>query len=120
MDSLQDISEVLGAERYVVLAREITKTWESIHGAPVGELLAWVKEDENRRKGEMVLIVEGHQVDDSALSAEALRTLTLLRAELPLKKAAALAAEIHGVKKNALYRYGLEQEGDSGESGDDK
>ncbi|MBN3131424.1 16S rRNA (cytidine(1402)-2'-O)-methyltransferase [Pectobacterium brasiliense] len=120
LDSLQDISEVLGAERYVVLAREITKTWESIHGAPVGELLAWVKEDENRRKGEMVLIVEGHQLDDSALSAEALRTLTLLRAELPLKKAAALAAEIHGVKKNALYRYGLEQEGDSGESEDDK
>ncbi|WP_225086600.1 16S rRNA (cytidine(1402)-2'-O)-methyltransferase [Pectobacterium colocasium] len=120
LDSLQDISEVLGAERYVVLAREITKTWESIHGAPVGELLDWVKEDENRRKGEMVLIVEGHQVDDSALSAEALRTLALLRAELPLKKAAALAAEIHGVKKNALYRYGLEQEGDSGESEDDK
>ncbi|MEQ9883146.1 16S rRNA (cytidine(1402)-2'-O)-methyltransferase [Pectobacterium brasiliense] len=120
LDSLQDINEVLGAERYVVLAREITKTWESIHGAPVGELLAWVKEDENRRKGEMVLIVEGHQIDDSALSAEALRTLTLLRAELPLKKAAALAAEIHGVKKNALYRYGLEQEGDSGESEDDK
>ncbi|WP_350315774.1 16S rRNA (cytidine(1402)-2'-O)-methyltransferase [Pectobacterium aroidearum] len=120
LDSLQDISEVLGAERYVVLAREITKTWESIHGAPVGELLAWVKEDENRRKGEMVLIVEGHQANDSALSAEALRTLMLLRAELPLKKAAALAAEIHGVKKNALYRYGLEQEGDSGESGDDK
>ncbi|ASY81819.1 16S rRNA (cytidine(1402)-2'-O)-methyltransferase [Pectobacterium polaris] len=120
LDSLQDISEVLGAERYVVLAREITKTWESIHGAPVGELLAWVKEDENRRKGEMVLIVEGHQIDDSALSAEALRTFALLRAELPLKKAAALAAEIHGVKKNALYRYGLEQEGDSGESEDDK
>ncbi|MEI7366704.1 16S rRNA (cytidine(1402)-2'-O)-methyltransferase [Pectobacterium sp. 1950-15] len=120
LDSLQDIREVLGAERYVVLAREITKTWESIHGAPVGDLLAWVKEDENRRKGEMVLIVEGFQADDSALSAEALRTLTLLRAELPLKKAAALAAEIHGVKKNALYRYGLEQEGDSGESGDDK
>ncbi|WKA62862.1 16S rRNA (cytidine(1402)-2'-O)-methyltransferase [Pectobacterium aroidearum] len=120
LDSLQDISEVLGAERYVVLAREITKTWESIYGAPVGELLAWVKEDENRRKGEMVLIVEGHHADDSALSAEALRTLMLLRAELPLKKAAALAAEIHGVKKNALYRYGLEQEGDSGESGDDK
>ncbi|MEQ9887951.1 16S rRNA (cytidine(1402)-2'-O)-methyltransferase [Pectobacterium zantedeschiae] len=120
LDSLQDISEVLGAERYVVLAREITKTWESIHGAPVGELLAWVKEDENRRKGEMVLIVEGHQVDENLLPSEALRTLALLRAELPLKKAAALAAEIHGVKKNALYRYGLEQEGESDESGDDK
>lgn len=109
IDSLADIATVLGEARYVVLARELTKTWESIQGAPVGELLAWVQEDENRRKGEMVLIVEGFQPDESALSAEALRTLELLRAELPLKKAAALAAEIHGVKKNALYRYALAQ-----------
>lgn len=109
IDSLADMATVLGASRYVVLARELTKTWESIQGAPVGELLAWVQEDENRRKGEMVLIVEGFQPDERALSAEALRTLELLRAELPLKKAAALAAEIHGVKKNALYRYALAQ-----------
>ncbi|MFC3394123.1 16S rRNA (cytidine(1402)-2'-O)-methyltransferase [Brenneria rubrifaciens] len=120
LDSLQDMVEVMGARRYVVLAREITKTWESIQGAPVGELLAWVKQDENRRKGEMVLIVEGHQADENALPAAALHTLCLLRTELPLKKAAALAAEIHGVKKNALYRYALDQEGDSGESEDDK
>ncbi|WKV48713.1 16S rRNA (cytidine(1402)-2'-O)-methyltransferase [Dickeya fangzhongdai] len=110
LDSLQDMVEVWGPERYVVLARELTKTWESLYGAPVAELLAWVQEDENRRKGEMVLIVEGYQPDEEALSAAALRTLQLLRAELPLKKAAALTAEIHGVKKNALYRYGLEQE----------
>ncbi|EKP24684.1 SAM-dependent 16S ribosomal RNA C1402 ribose 2'-O-methyltransferase [Klebsiella michiganensis] len=45
-------------------------------------------------------------------STIALRTLALLQAELPLKKAAALAAEIHGVKKNALYKYALEQQGD--------
>ncbi|GAB7194702.1 16S rRNA (cytidine(1402)-2'-O)-methyltransferase [Dickeya oryzae] len=120
LDSLQDMVEVWGAERYVVLARELTKTWESLYGAPVGALLAWVQEDENRRKGEMVLIVEGHQPDDDALPAAVLRTLQLLRAELPLKKAAALAAEIHGVKKNALYRYGLEQENGDGASEDDK
>ncbi|MDV5138624.1 16S rRNA (cytidine(1402)-2'-O)-methyltransferase [Chimaeribacter arupi] len=113
IDSLSDMVTVLGADRYVVLARELTKTWESIHGAPVGELLAWVLEDENRRKGEMVLIVEGHKATEEALPAEALRTLALLQAELPLKKAAALAAEIHGVKKNSLYRYALaQQEGD--------
>ncbi|MBS0970505.1 16S rRNA (cytidine(1402)-2'-O)-methyltransferase [Nissabacter archeti] len=113
IDSLSDMVTVLGADRYVVLARELTKTWESIHGAPVGELLAWVLEDENRRKGEMVLIVEGHKSTEEALPAEALRTLALLQAELPLKKAAALAAEIHGVKKNSLYRYALaQQEGD--------
>ncbi|MCL2898066.1 16S rRNA (cytidine(1402)-2'-O)-methyltransferase [Brenneria tiliae] len=110
LDSLQDMSDVLGPQRYVVLAREITKTWESIHGAPVGELLAWVKEDEHRRKGEMVLIVEGHKADSAALPAEALRTLSLLQRELPLKKAAALAAEIHGVKKNALYKYALDRQ----------
>ncbi|MGM3227276.1 16S rRNA (cytidine(1402)-2'-O)-methyltransferase [Dickeya zeae] len=120
LDSLQDMVEVWGADRYVVLARELTKTWESLYGAPVGELLAWVREDENRRKGEMVLIVEGHQPDEDALPAAVLRTLQLLRAELPLKKAAALAAEIHGVKKNALYRYGLEQENGEGASEDDK
>ncbi|ACT08581.1 Uroporphyrin-III C/tetrapyrrole (Corrin/Porphyrin) methyltransferase [Dickeya chrysanthemi Ech1591] len=120
LDSLQDMVEVWGPTRYVVLARELTKTWESLYGAPVAELLAWVQQDENRRKGEMVLIVEGHQPDEEALSAAALRTLHLLRAELPLKKAAALAAEIHGVKKNALYRYVLEQENGDGESEDDK
>ncbi|WP_058910872.1 16S rRNA (cytidine(1402)-2'-O)-methyltransferase [Entomohabitans teleogrylli] len=110
LDSLEDICAVLGEFRYVVLARELTKTWESIHGAPIGELLAWVKEDDNRRKGEMVLIVEGYQKQEDALPAEALRTLALLQAELPLKKAAALAAEIHGVKKNALYKYALAQQ----------
>ncbi len=109
LDSLDDICAVLGESRYVVLARELTKTWESIHGAPIAELAAWVKEDENRRKGEMVLIVEGFKAQsDDALPADALRTLALLQAELPLKKAAALAAEIHGVKKNALYKYALE------------
>ena len=111
LESLEDICAVLGESRYVVLARELTKTWESIHGAPIGELLAWVKEDENRRKGEMVLIVEGFKAQEEALPAVALRTLALLQAELPLKKAAALAAEIHGVKKNALYKYALEQQG---------
>lgn len=107
LESLQDMITVWGAQRYVVLARELTKTWESIHGAPVGELLAWVQEDEMRRRGEMVLIVEGHKAQSDELPPEALRTLALLQQELPLKKAAALAAEIHGVKKNALYKHAL-------------
>lgn len=113
LDSLQDMVEVWGPDRYVVLAREITKTWENIRGDAVGALLEWVKEDETRKRGEMVLVVEGHKADTEALPAEALRTLALLQKELPLKKAASLAAEIHGVKKNALYKYALDQqEGD--------
>ncbi|MEG3132973.1 16S rRNA (cytidine(1402)-2'-O)-methyltransferase [Rouxiella sp. T17] len=120
LESLQDMVTVWGPDRYVVLAREITKTWESITGKPVGELLAWVKEDETRKRGEMVLIVEGHTHDSEALPAEALRTFALLQKELPLKKAAALAAEIHGVKKNALYRYALDQQGDESQEESDE
>ncbi|TKI06931.1 16S rRNA (cytidine(1402)-2'-O)-methyltransferase [Martelella alba] len=111
-ECLQDMADVWGPERYVVLARELTKTWESIYGAPVGELLNWVREDDNRARGEMVLIVEGATPARDSLPPEALRTLALLQEALPLNKAAALAAEIHGVKKNALYRYALAQLGD--------
>ncbi|KEP12560.1 rRNA methyltransferase [Escherichia coli] len=59
----------------------------------------------------MVLIVEGHKAQEDDLPADALRTLALLQAELPLKKAAA-GRRIHGVKKNALYKYALEQQGE--------
>ncbi|ELR66373.1 rRNA small subunit methyltransferase I [Photobacterium marinum] len=108
MDSLADMLEVLGAERQVVLARELTKTYETIHGAPLGELIEWLGEDSNRIRGEMVLLVAGHRAQKDELPADALRTVALLTKELPLKKASALAAEIHGVKKNALYKWGLE------------
>lgn len=107
--TLQDLCQIFGTDRYLVLAREITKSWESIHGAAAGELLKWITADDNRRRGEMVLLAEGYTVSQhTELPAQALRTLALLCAELPLNKAAALAAEIHGVKKNALYKYGLE------------
>ncbi|MGF1758469.1 16S rRNA (cytidine(1402)-2'-O)-methyltransferase [Photobacterium sagamiensis] len=107
-DSLADMLAVLGPDRQVVLARELTKTFETIHGAPLGELIEWLKEDRNRTRGEMVVLVTGHRVQKDELSADALRTVGLLAKELPLKKAAALAAEIHGAKKNALYKWGLE------------
>ncbi|HEK3148947.1 TPA: 16S rRNA (cytidine(1402)-2'-O)-methyltransferase [Proteus mirabilis] len=110
LDSLADMVTVWGEARYVVLARELTKTWETIQGMPVGELLNWVREDENRRKGEMVLIVEGYQKpQEDHFAPEVLRTLAILQKELPLKKAAAVTAEIYGVKKNALYKYVIAQ-----------
>lgn len=110
LDSLADMVTVWGEARYVVLARELTKTWETIQGMPVGELLNWVREDENRRKGEMVLIVEGYQKpQDDHFAPEVLRTLAILQKELPLKKAAAVTAEIYGVKKNALYKHVIAQ-----------
>lgn len=105
--ALHDMADAFGADRYVVLARELTKIWETIHGAPLAELLPWVAQDPNRRRGEMVLIVAGYRLKPDEIPAEAQRTLLLLQKELPLKTAAALTAEIHGVKKNLLYRLGL-------------
>lgn len=108
LDTLQDMQTVWGKERYVVMARELTKTWETIHGAPLGELIAWLMEDNNRIKGEIVLVVEGKTADESEeFSQQAVILLEKLANELPLKKAAAIVAETFGYKKNALYQYGL-------------
>lgn len=110
LDSLADIEAVFGKERYVVLAREITKTWESIQGDEVATLRQWLAEDPNRTKGEMVLIVEGAKIaEQQEISPQAVKALKLIAAELPLKKAAAIVAELYGYKKNALYQFGLEQ-----------
>ncbi|MFZ7284109.1 16S rRNA (cytidine(1402)-2'-O)-methyltransferase [Avibacterium avium] len=109
LDCLADMEKVFGAERYVVLARELSKTWETIHGDEVGALRQWVSEDPNRSKGEMVLIVEGNvRSEEESFSREAIKALTLIAKELPLKKAAAIVAELYGYKKNALYQFGLE------------
>ncbi|MBC5849519.1 16S rRNA (cytidine(1402)-2'-O)-methyltransferase [Vibrio metschnikovii] len=108
-ESLQDMLEILGPDRQVVLARELTKTFETIQGLPLGELIEWINQDENRKRGEMVLLIHGSREESNqALPEEALRSLAILSKELPLKKAAALAAEIYNVKKNALYKWGLE------------
>ena len=79
--------------------------------APWGGRGGWEKEEETPRKDELVRFGEAKKGRKESSPADALRTLALLQAELPLKKAAALAAEIHGVKKNALYKYALEQQG---------
>ncbi|VTU07296.1 uroporphyrin-III C/tetrapyrrole methyltransferase [Actinobacillus porcinus] len=110
LDTLEDIETVLGAERYMVLAREITKTWETISGDTVSNLRQWLTEDPNRTKGEMVLIIEGKPKaeDDDSFNPQAIKALTLIANELPLKKAAAIVAELYGYKKNALYQFGLD------------
>ena len=109
LDTLEDMQSVLGEERYIVLAREITKTWEMITGNTIKNLREWLLEDANRTKGEMVLIVEGKPKSDNndEISPQAVKALELIAEELPLKKAAAIVAELYGYKKNALYQFGL-------------
>jgi 16S rRNA (cytidine1402-2'-O)-methyltransferase len=112
LECLADLRELFGVERPAVLGRELTKTFETIKGAPLGELHDWVAADSNQQRGECVLLVEGWQAPEGEdmLSTEALRVLDLLLAELPLKRAAALAAEITGVRKNLLYQQALERQ----------
>lgn len=112
-ESLADMAELLGGGRPATLARELTKTFETIRHATLGELAVWVAGDANQRKGEFVLLVEGAPKVESedGPSAEARRIAGILVKELPLKQAAALAAAISGEKKNALYKYLLEQGG---------
>ena len=109
LDTLEDMQSVLGEERYIVLAREITKTWETITGNTIKNLREWLLEEPNRTKGEMVLIVEGKPKSDNndEISPQAVKALELIAEELPLKKAAAIVAELYGYKKNALYQFGL-------------
>ncbi|USD37905.1 16S rRNA (cytidine(1402)-2'-O)-methyltransferase [Ferrimonas sp. SCSIO 43195] len=109
LDTLADVVAVMGPDRDVVLAREITKTFETIEGRPAAQLLEWLQEDDNRTRGEMVLMIAGFRMQDDTLPAETVKALKLLAQELPLKKAAAITAELFGQKKNALYKYGLEQ-----------
>ncbi|KXO11224.1 rRNA small subunit methyltransferase I [Moritella sp. JT01] len=106
--TLDALTAIMGPEREVCVAREITKAFESITTMPVGELAVWVAEDSNRSRGEIVLLVAGFKPTGLEIPAKVLNTLKLLNKELPLKKAAALTAEIHSCKKNALYKWGLE------------
>jgi 16S rRNA (cytidine1402-2'-O)-methyltransferase len=112
LECLEDMRLVFGGERPALLARELTKTFETLKGLPLAELAAWVGADSNQQRGECVVLVAGWQAPegDDALSVEALRVLDLLLQDLPLKRAAALAAEITGVRKNLLYQAALDRQ----------
>ena len=107
--SVADLAQVLGGERRLTIARELTKTFESFHRCPLAEAAEWLQADPNRQRGEFVLLVEPAPVsNERALGENARHVLESLLAELPLKQAVKLAAEISGEKKNALYQLALE------------
>jgi 16S rRNA (cytidine1402-2'-O)-methyltransferase len=106
-DSLQDVVAAMGPERVVVLAREITKLYETVKRLPASEMLEWVSGDSNQQRGECVLLVAGF-AGDEGIPTEIIDMFDILRADLSLKQAAALCAKISGLKKNQLYQYGLE------------
>ena len=105
--SLEDLASVFGEERVITFCRELTKTFETVYKSTLKALIDFVKNDDNQQRGEIVLVVSGaQQEDDNADSFDEL--LLRLLQDLSVKKAAALAADITGVKKNSLYQRLLE------------
>ncbi|MFZ0219415.1 MAG: 16S rRNA (cytidine(1402)-2'-O)-methyltransferase [Candidatus Aquirickettsiella sp.] len=103
---IDDMIAVFGPKRYVVLARELTKTFETIHGATLEGLKTWLNSDKNQQKGEFVVLVEGAEYL-SPYEIDTRRILSILLDELPIKQATSLAAKITHEKKNKLYALAL-------------
>jgi len=112
LETLQDMQHVFGGGRFAVLARELTKLHETVLSGGLGELSKLVSGDSNQRKGEFVLMLAGAPAREVESSAELDRYLEILLGELPLKQAAGIAAQLLGVKKNAVYQRALALKGE--------
>jgi 16S rRNA (cytidine1402-2'-O)-methyltransferase len=106
--ALADLCELFGAKRRIVIARELTKLFESIHSCTLGQARQWLAADPHRARGEFVLIVEGAAEDEDDTVAHGRRALAVLLGEVPLKQAVALAARITGASRNSLYAMALD------------
>ncbi len=106
-DTLRDMRDVLGCRRQAVLARELTKTYETIRKATLDELVAWVTDDNDQQKGEMVLLIEGARERGNGAQVLVESLLPVLVDELPVKQAATIASKVTGLSKNALYKRAL-------------
>lgn len=108
IECVEDLATVLGGERRITIAREITKTFETFHRCALQDAKIWLESDSNQQRGEFVLLVEAAAlVEQADISEDAERILKLLLADLPLKQAVKLATDITGVKKNILYEFAL-------------
>jgi len=113
--TLRDLAAVLGQGRHAVLARELTKRFETFLCGSLEQLRERVELDPRQEQGELVLLVEGGRVPPGAADqAEAEHVLRVLTAELPLRQAAGLAAAITGARKNDLYGLALKWQGRDG------
>ena len=107
VECVADLCAVLGGERQIVLAREITKLFETIHVCALRDAEAWLQSDSNNQRGEFVVLVSG-AMPQTGLSPETLSTLSKLLDELPLKQAVQLAAKITGANRSELYQRALQ------------
>ena len=111
-DCVADVVEVMGAERVISVAKEITKAFETVKTGAAGEVLSWLQADEHHRRGEFVLLVQGAEteaVGEVVVEPASIRAVQLANEYMPMKKACALVSELTGVPKNALYEAVLLQ-----------
>lgn len=106
LETIDAMAAIFGPGRELVLARELTKLFETIHSCPLGEASAWLRDDENRLRGEFVVLISGWT--RAANVSEGVRVLRLLLDEgLSVKQAAKLASAITGEGKKTLYERAL-------------
>ncbi len=111
LESLQAMVEAFGPGREAVLAREVTKAFETIRRGSLAELAGFVADDSNQRKGEIVLLVAGARERATEVTPEAAALLQRLARELPAKTAAGVVADLTGLRKKQLYEFLLEIKG---------
>jgi 16S rRNA (cytidine1402-2'-O)-methyltransferase len=110
LDCLTDMTPIFGQGRIIVLAKELTKLFETVHKDTLAGLIDWLTAQPERQKGEFVLVVQGAPPpDEKTVSPETQRIFQILRQELPLNQAAKLTSQITGASKNVLYALGLEK-----------
>lgn len=110
MESLNDMVEIFGAERMAVLAKELTKVFETVYRATLAKIVEWLNERPERQQGEFVIVIQGAAIQPKVVDAEVARIFHQLREELPLNQAARLTSKLTGVSKNTLYQLGLKSE----------
>jgi 16S rRNA (cytidine1402-2'-O)-methyltransferase len=113
IDALAEGLAARCADRAVTLCRELTKQFETVHTTPAGRLPAWLAADPNRLRGEFVVVLHALRTTAGAAEEGAAHDATLrpLLAALPLRQAVALAAELTGAPRNALYARALALKG---------
>lgn len=108
-DSIADMKDILGEDREAVIARELTKTFETVLGNTLAEIHTRLEEDSNQCKGEFVVILRGAETNTvSAEQMQVIELLKLLLEELPLKTASKIVARHFGLQKKEVYNLGID------------
>lgn len=105
LDTLDDLLDIIGGEREVALARELTKRFETVRRAPLAALRDWVAADPDQQRGELVLLLDRAPANTSTLDAQTAELLRELAQHMPPRQAAALVARYSGLRKKQLYEF---------------